>query len=296
MLLVIGQLYLSAAVGFVNGQLHAVGDFVGIHYHAAAEITCGTAYGLCQRPVGAQEALLVGVEYGHQRDLRQIKTLAQQIHADQYVIDACTQIVEYSYTVESIHIAVYIGSLYLQLGHIVVELFGHTLCQRGHQHSLLTLDAKLYLLHQIVDLVERRSDLYYRVEQTGGADKLFYHHALALLKLIVGRGGADIHYLFRKRLELLEFQWAVVESRRQSETVFHKIHLSRHIAAIHRPDLWHRHMALVNDGEEIVREIIKQAERTHARLTAVKITAVVLDAGAVSHLAHHLHVVGDTLI
>ena len=112
MLLVIGQLYLSAAVGFVNGQPHE-SVILSAYIITRPPRFVRTAYGLSQRPVGTQETLLVGVEYGHQRYLRQIKTFAQQIHADQCVIDACTQIVEYSYTVESIDIAVYIGGLYL---------------------------------------------------------------------------------------------------------------------------------------------------------------------------------------
>ena len=55
-------------------------------------------------------------------------------------------------------------------------------------------------------------------------------------------------------------------------------------------------MAFVNDGEEIVGEIVQQAERSHPGTTSVKVPRIVLDAGAVAHLTHHLHVVGYTLV
>ena len=42
----------------------------------------------------AQEALLVGVEDGHQRHLRQVETLAQQVDADQHVVLAQPQLAQ----------------------------------------------------------------------------------------------------------------------------------------------------------------------------------------------------------
>ena len=51
-------------------------------------------------------------------------------------------------------------------------------------------------------------------------------------------------------------------------------------------------MALVYYRQEVLGEIVKQTERPHSGLTAVEIPAVVFNAGAVSHLAHHLYVVG----
>ena len=55
-------------------------------------------------------------------------------------------------------------------------------------------------------------------------------------------------------------------------------------------------MALVDDGEEVLGEVVEQAEGARARLAAVKVAAVVLDARAVPHLLYHLHVVGDALV
>ena len=55
-------------------------------------------------------------------------------------------------------------------------------------------------------------------------------------------------------------------------------------------------MALVDDGKEIVGEIVEQAEGAGTRFAAVEVARVVLDARAVAYLANHLHVVGHPLV
>ena len=55
-------------------------------------------------------------------------------------------------------------------------------------------------------------------------------------------------------------------------------------------------MALVDDGEEVVGEVVQQAEGAHAGTAAVEIAGVVLYARTVAHLAHHLHVIGHALV
>jgi hypothetical protein len=96
--------------------------------------------------------------------------------------------------------------------------------------------------------------------------------------------------------ELLELQRAVVHRCGQAETVFHQIDLAAAVATVHRPDLRHAHMALVNEHQEIVREIVQQAERPRTCLPSVKIAAVVLNARAVAQFAHHLQVILRALL
>ena len=50
-------------------------------------------------------------------------------------------------------------------------------------------------------------------------------------------------------------------------------------------------MAFVDHQQEIVGEIVNQAEWSRPRCTSVEVTAVVLDAGAVAQLLYHLQVV-----
>ena len=52
-------------------------------------------------------------------------------------------------------------------------------------------------------------------------------------------------------------------------------------------------MALVDDGQEVVREIINQAERPGSGFPPVEIAGIVLDAGAEAQFLDHFHIVGD---
>ena len=81
-------LYRSAcapAAGLVEGPLHRTGDPIGIEDHAAVDIARGAAGGLDQRPFGAQEALLVSVEDGHQRHFGHVEAFTQQVDANQHI-------------------------------------------------------------------------------------------------------------------------------------------------------------------------------------------------------------------
>ena len=53
-----------------------------------------------------------------------------------------------------------------------------------------------------------------------------------------------------------------------------------------------RHVRLVDDQQEVVREVVDQTAAGAARRAAVDVPRVVLDAGAEADLAHHLDVVG----
>ena len=53
----------------------------------------------------AQEALLVGVEDGDQRDLGQVDALAQQVDADQHVVDAQAQVAQDLHALERVDLA-----------------------------------------------------------------------------------------------------------------------------------------------------------------------------------------------
>ena len=55
-------------------------------------------------------------------------------------------------------------------------------------------------------------------------------------------------------------------------------------------------MAFVYDQQEILREIIQQAERTFARVTAVEVARIVLYTGTITQLTDHFQVIRDPLI
>ena len=67
---------------------------VGVEDRLAVDVARGAADGLDQRALGAQEALLVGVEDRHQRHLGHVQALAQQVDADQHVELAEAQVAD----------------------------------------------------------------------------------------------------------------------------------------------------------------------------------------------------------
>ena len=46
--------------------------FVGVHYHEAVGVTCGSSGGLCKRAFRAEEAFLIGIKYCDELHLRQV--------------------------------------------------------------------------------------------------------------------------------------------------------------------------------------------------------------------------------
>ena len=296
MLLVVLELQGASALGLVDGELHRLGDAVGIHDDLAVEVAGSTAGGLGEGAAAAQEALLVGVEDGHERDFGQVEALAQQVHAHEHIDGAGAQVVDDLYAVECLHIAVHVGTAYVESGEVVGEFFGHALGEGGDQGALVTLDAQLYLLDEVIDLALGGSDRDLGVEQAGGANDLLGDDALAALELIVGGRGAHIDGLARDGFELLEAQGAVIDSGLEPEAVVHKVDFARLVAAVHGAHLGHGDVALVDDGEEVLGQVVEQAEGAHAGFAAVEVARVVLDARAVAHLANHLEVVGDALV
>ena len=55
-------------------------------------------------------------------------------------------------------------------------------------------------------------------------------------------------------------------------------------------------MGLIDHDEEVLGEVIEECIRRVPRVSVCKVTRVVLDAGAVAHLLHHLKVVVRTLL
>ena len=101
---------------------------------------------------------------------------------------------------------------------------------------------------------------------------------------------AHVDRLVDGRLELLEGQRPVVERRRQAEAEVDQDLLARPVVLVHPDDLRDRHVRLVDDEQPVRREVVEQRPRPAARLATRQVARVVLDAGAVAELAHHLEV------
>ena len=97
-------------------------------------------------------------------------------------------------------------------------------------------------------------------------------------------------------LEFVVLEGAVVQCRGQAKAVLDQGYLPRPVASIHGAHLGDRHVAFVHHQKEIVSEVIEQAEWPLPGLSAVEVTAVVLDSAAEPQFSHHLQVVGGALL
>ena len=130
---------------------------VGVHVHLARDVAGGAADRLDERGARAQEALLVGVEDRHERHLGQVEALAQQVDADQHVVDAGAQLGEQLDATEGVDIRVQVAHPHAVLAEEVGELLGHLLRQRRDEHALVARGADADLFEQVVDLALARA-------------------------------------------------------------------------------------------------------------------------------------------
>ena len=170
------------------------------------------------------------------------------------------------------------------------EVLSHFLRERGHKRALVFGDAGVDLADEIVDLPLDGAHEDLRVEQAGRPDDLLGDLA-RVLALVVARRGRDIDGLMHPLLEFLEFQRTVIVRARQAEAVLDERILARTVAAVHGAHLRQRDVALVDKEQKILREIVQQRHRCAAGGAAADDARVVLDAGAVAKLLHHLNII-----
>ena len=100
-------------------------------------MTCGAADGLDQRPFGAQEALLVGIEDRDERHLRHVEALAQQVDSDEDVELAKPQVADDLDSLDGLDVRVQVAHPHAVLVQVLGEVLGHALGQRRDQHALV---------------------------------------------------------------------------------------------------------------------------------------------------------------
>ena len=229
-------LQLPSALRLVHSGPHRGSNGIGVQDDQTLGVAGGAADGLYQAGLAAKEALLVSVQYGHQRHLRQVQALTQQVDTHQHVELAQTQVADDLHALQGRHVGVHIPHLDTQPAEVGGQVLGHFLGEGGHQHALVPLRPGVYLRHQVVDLTQHRTDLHSGVQQAGRPDDLF-HDLVRLLLFKVAGGGGDEHRLGEALLELLELQGAVIKGAGQAEAVVHQALLAGMVAVVHGPHL-----------------------------------------------------------
>ena len=292
---VIVVLLFAAALRLVHGGAHGGSNCVGVEDDQSIGVARGAADRLDQARLAAQEPLLVRVENRDQTHLRQIQSLAQEVDTDEHVVFAEPQVADELHALDRRDIRVHVPHAQPQPLHVLRQILGHTLGQRRHEHALTARGARADLVDEVVDLPRDGAHLHARVEQPRRADHLL-DDLVGAAALILARRRGDKHRLMKPLLELLKAQRAVVKRARQAEAVLHQALLAGAVAVVHGAHLRERDVALVDKEDEVIGEIVHQRHRRGAGCAPGDDAGVVLDAGAVPQLAHHLHVVARALL
>ena len=290
MLGIVGFLPGAAAVSLVHGRAHGGGHLVRVEQHPAGHVARGPAEGLHQGLGGAQKALLVRVQDGHQGHLRDVQALAQQVDAHQHVELAGAQGLDDGHPLQGVDVRVQVARGQAAVLHELGEVLGHALGERGHQHPVPGVLDPAALAQQVVHLAGHGTDLDEGVHQAGGPDDLLGHQALAALQLPGARGGGHVDHLVEVLQALVEVEGPVVQGRGQAEPVVHQGLLARAVAVEHAPHLGQGHVGLVHEQDEVLGEVVQERGRRLPRGPAVQVAGIVLDAVAVAQLLDHLQV------
>src|ERR1700722_18050580 len=289
---VVGDLLLAPPVGLVDGVLHGRRYLVRVHVDLARDVPRRAADRLDKGGARTQETLLVRVEDRYQRDLGQVEALTEQVDADQHVVFAEAQLAQELDPPERVDFAVQVPRPDATLEQVVGEVLGHLLGERSDEDPLVAVGPQPDLLEQVVDLALGRLDDHLRVDEPGRANHLLDDVAVDPLQLVRAWRGRQVDRLADALGELIPGQRAVVARAWQPEAVADQHPLAGGVTLVHRADLRDGLVRLVDDEYEVLGEVVEQRVRRAARLAAVDVPRVVLDAGAAADLAHHLEVVG----
>ena len=290
MLLVVGELDGTAPVRLPDRVLDRLRLLVGVHEDLAVHVARGASDRLDEGRPSTQEALLVRVEDGDERDLGQVEPLAQQVDADEHVVLAETQLAHDLDALERVDLGVQVARFHAGLEQVVREILRHLLRQRRDERALSDCLTLADLPEEVVDLVPRRAKIDARVDDARRADELLRHAGRVTLLVRPGRRRDEDH-LWHLREELVETERPVVERRRKPEPEVDQRLLARAIALVHAADLRDRLVRLVDEHDVVGREVVEQRVRRRSRWPAVEDARVVLDPVAEAQLLHHLEVV-----
>ena len=172
---------------------------------------------------------------------------------------------------------VQVADFYSQILIVGGKVLRHFLCKSCYQYTLISCGSLVYLREEVVHLSCCGLDDYLRVNKSRRTYNLF-NYSIGLFTLYLSRSSADVDSLMDVVIEFIEIQRTVVHSAGQTETVVHKGSLSCTVACIHCSYLRQSYMALVNDEEKVLGEMVHKGLGSASRRSACKDTGVILNA------------------
>ena len=288
---VVGDLFFAAAFGFVDGVLHGVRDFVGVHDDFTGDIAGGTADGLDEGGGGSEEAFFVGVEDSDEGDFRQVEAFAEQVDADENVVFAEAELAEEFDALQGVNVGVEVADFDAGVDEVVGEVFGHFLGEGGDEDAFVFSGAGADFADKVVDLAGSGFDGDFGVDEPGGADDLFDVFAAGGCEFVAAGGGGHVDGLANAFFEFFPGEGPVVEGGGEAEAEFHQVAFPGHVSFEHGTNLGDGDVGFVDDGEEVVGEIVEEGGGGAAGGSAVEVAGVVFDAGAEADLFDHFEIV-----
>ena len=290
MLLIICLLDGAAAIRLIDGILHRFRDTIRVHDDVAMLISGCTADDLDHRSFRAQEALLIRIEDGHERDLRHIETLTQKIDADKHIENTRTQVTDNLCALDGRDVRVQIAYLHARFRQEIGEVFRHLLRECRDEDALMDFLPLVNFSQEVVHLSFDGTHFDGRIQEPRRANDLLCQIRLDA-HFIRPRRRRDVDDLIDALGEFVKCQRTVVQRGRQTETIVDERAFSRLVAIVHRAQLRHRHMRLIDHDEEIFREVVQERKWRLAGLPVRHVAGIILDTGAVSDLLHHFQII-----
>ena len=182
----------APALHLVQRPLHRAASPCRRRARLGPDVAGGAAGDLDQGRLGAQEALVVGVEDGHQRDLGQVQAFAQEVDADQDVELALAQVLQDLDALERVDVGVQVAHAQALGGQESRRVLGGALGQGRDQDALVRLATRSYarMRSSSWPSVGRMSAL--GVDEAGRADDLLDDLAPGALELVGAGRGRDV--------------------------------------------------------------------------------------------------------
>ena len=172
MLLIIVLLDLPSAVRLRDSRAHGICHIIRIHDNMSFRITRCTPNRLNQGSLGTQEAFLIRIQNRHQRNLRNIQTLTQQIDSHQYIKHIQTHVPDDLRPLQRVDIRMQVLHTNSYIAHIGCQVFRHPFGQRRHQNLMMVRHFLVDLRDQIINLSFHRPHIHFRIQQAGRPDDL----------------------------------------------------------------------------------------------------------------------------